>query len=93
MLPFIFPVPKLTMHGCFADSSTGCLMYRLLVRGEDWSCKEAGVNVLVLSDGLDAAGEIAKEFALQESQHAANRLADYLNHIPMGRTVSYVALL
>ncbi|CAM9148503.1 unnamed protein product, partial [Sphacelaria rigidula] len=58
---------------------------RLLVRGEDWSCKEAGMNVLVLSEDLDSAGEISKGFALQESPHAANRLADYLNDVPTGR--------
>lgn len=64
-----------------------CAMERLLVRGEDFSCKEAGVNVLVLSESLDVGGEAAKSFALQESRHAANQLADYLNDVPVGRTV------
>lgn len=61
---------------------------RLLVRGQDWSCKEAGVNVLVLTEALDADGEVAKGFATHDSFHAANRLADYLNAVPEGRTVS-----
>lgn len=60
---------------------------RLLVRGEDRSCKEPGVNVLVLTETLDAGGEDAKGFATHESLHAANRLADYLNDVPQGRTV------
>ena len=60
---------------------------RLLVRGEDRSCKEPGVNVLVLTETLDAGGDDAKGFATHESLHAANRLADYLNAVPQGRTV------
>lgn len=60
---------------------------RLLVRGEDRSCKEAGMNVLVLTEALDAGDEVAKGFATHESLHAANRLADYLNSVPHGRTV------
>lgn len=60
---------------------------RLLVRGEDRSCKEPGVNVLVLTETLDAGGDDARGFATHESLHAANRLADYLNAVPQGRTV------
>eukprot|EP00752_Nemacystus_decipiens_P002251 g2132.t2 len=60
---------------------------RLLVRGEDKSCKEPGINVLVLTETLDAGGDDAKGFATHESLHAANRLADYLNAVPPGRTV------
>lgn len=60
---------------------------RLLVRGEDRSCKEPGINVLVLTETLDAGDELAKGFATHESLHAANRLADYLNSLPYGRTV------
>lgn len=63
---------------------------RLLVRGEDRSCKEPGINVLVLTETLDAGDEIAKGFATHESLHAANRLADYLNSVPYGRTVRMV---
>lgn len=62
--------------------------YRLLVRGEDWSCKEPGVNVLVLTENLGAGGEIAKGFHTQESRHAGHLLADYLHAVPHGRTVS-----
>lgn len=60
---------------------------RLLVRGEDKSCKEPGMNVLVLTEALDAGKEVAKGFATHESLHAANRFADYLNAVPHGRTV------
>lgn len=60
----------------------------MLVRGQDRSCKEPGVNVLVLTDALDAGGEIAKGFATHQSIHAANGLADYLSTVPHGRTVS-----
>lgn len=51
------------------------------------------MNVLVLSEDLDSAGEISKGFALQESPHAANRLADYLNDVPTGRTVRLTCTL
>lgn len=64
---------------------------RLLVRGEDRSCKEPGVNVLVLTETLDAGGDDARGFATHESLHAANRLADYLNAVPQGRTVLVAA--
>lgn len=60
---------------------------RLLVRGEDWSCKEAGINVLVLSEGLEASSEMTKVFPVHEFKTAANRLSDYLNAIPQGHTV------
>lgn len=60
---------------------------RLLVRGEDRSCKEPGMNVLVLTETLDAGGQVATAFATHESVHASNRLADYLNNVPRGRTV------
>lgn len=99
MHPRVLPKPSLVnlpslvpadVHwACYILTSNSC---RLLVRGEDWSCKEAGMNVLVLSEDLDSAGEISKGFALQESQHAANRLADYLNHVPTGRTVRPIVL-
>lgn len=45
------------------------------------------MNVLVLTEALDAGREVAKGFATHESLHAANRLADYLNAVPHGRTV------
>ncbi|CAM9143892.1 unnamed protein product [Scytosiphon promiscuus] len=64
---------------------------RLLVRGEDRSCKEPGINVLVLTENLDTGKEFAKGFATHESLHAANRLADYLNSVPYGRTVLITA--
>lgn len=88
---FISLVSKIPLHRLLSMVRLRSA-YRLLVRGEDWSCREAGMNVLVLSDDLDSSGEIAKGFALQESPHAANRLTDYLNHIPIGRTVSCEAL-
>lgn len=72
----------------FAAVGGGLGDIRLLVRGQDWSCKEAGVNVLVLTEALDADGEVAKGFATHDSFDAANRLADYLNAVPKGRTVS-----
>lgn len=62
---------------------------RLLVRGEDWSCREAGVNVLVLTEGLEARGDLAKGFAIHQSGGASDRLADFLGSVPQGRTVSY----
>lgn len=57
------------------------------MRGEDWSCKEPGVNVLVLTEALDAEGQAAKGFDIRESLHATNHLADYINAVPQGRTV------
>lgn len=45
------------------------------------------MNVLVLTETLDAGGQVATAFATHESVHASNRLADYLNNVPQGRTV------
>lgn len=45
------------------------------------------MNVLVLTESLNAGREVAEGFSTQESLHSANRLADYLNAVPQGRTV------
>ena len=57
------------------------------MRGHDWSSKEPGVNVLVLTEMLDAGGQMAKGFDIRESLDATNRLADYINAVAQGRTV------
>lgn len=64
---------------------------RMLVRGEDRSCNEPGVRVLVLTETLDAEDRVSKAFATHESSHAASALAEYLDAVPQGRTVSWKA--
>lgn len=46
------------------------------------------MHVLVLAETLDAEGKVSKAFPTHESSHAASGLAEYLDAVPQGRTVS-----
>lgn len=50
------------------------------------------MHVLVLAETLDAEGKVSKAFATHESSHAAIGLAEYVDAVPRGRTVSQRAL-